>query len=439
MSDLRTFLAYSLTTLLGVACSAVIQAATPPSSGIDLTGKVTADGKPVSGAMVFVYTAHPKTGISSYCPSCYPDCSKKQQTKRDGTFKIPSLADWLKFRLLVVKSGYEPQFVPKVDPASGPVEVQLKPAVADLSHGVIGAHIVDEHNKSIVGATMEPGGETQSNGTMCGYAPNVQPVAISDENGDARFFPKESIAGLVITTTARDHSLDRRVLTPSDNKSLPTIVLLPGTTVTGILRSPTGTALSGVAMTLAGNEWSVPGCGYGVSDRIATDDNGRFTFSNVSQGTELRVSAQMESLGRQGLSASSADFMTSESGTTTEIDMSAEPAVEIDGQVVLSNGNPLPDKTPINLGRESTRDALFYSMASDGRFHFQGVPLTENVQLRIEVKGYILHPNAFAKSDVYLLRAALARGERHFSIVLDPVDAVSNREGVASNRDVSLR
>ena len=172
MSVYRCFLSYSLTALFAVTCSAEIQAATPSSSGIDLTGKVIADGKPLSGATVLVYTAHPKTGISSYCPSCYPDCSKKQQTSREGTFKIPSLANWLNFRLLVVKSGYEPQFVPKVDPANGPIEVRMKPAVVNLSHGVIGAHVVDEHNKPIVGASLEPGGERQGTGTMCGYHAN---------------------------------------------------------------------------------------------------------------------------------------------------------------------------------------------------------------------------------------------------------------------------
>src|SRR6266481_7491221 len=84
----------------------------------DLIGRVThEDGSPVAKATVFIYTAGPKKGTASVCPSCYADCRKKAQTDAEGKFRIESLDPTLLFRLLVVAGGHESQFVPKVDPA----------------------------------------------------------------------------------------------------------------------------------------------------------------------------------------------------------------------------------------------------------------------------------------------------------------------------------
>src|SRR3989442_15487087 len=94
----------------------------------DLSGRVTnPGGTPVPKATVFIYTAGPKTGTASTCPSCYADCRKKAQTDSQGRFQLESLDPKLVFRLLVVASGHEAQFVTKVDPAAAAANITLKP------------------------------------------------------------------------------------------------------------------------------------------------------------------------------------------------------------------------------------------------------------------------------------------------------------------------
>src|SRR3954464_1303910 len=135
----------------------------------DLSGRVTGlDGAPVSKATIFVYTAGPKTGTASTCPSCYPDCRKKAQTDAQGRFHIESLDSRLLFRILVVASGHEAKFVTKVDPAVGPAEIALKPVeeatLKSKSH--IAGMVLDPEGNALVGAVVGPEGVERGQGTQ---------------------------------------------------------------------------------------------------------------------------------------------------------------------------------------------------------------------------------------------------------------------------------
>jgi hypothetical protein len=90
----------------------------------DLVGGVKG-AKGVPRATIFISTAGPKVGTSTFCPSCYADCRKSAKTEAEGTFKIESLDPQLLFRILVVAPGYKPKFVSKVDPAKGPISIDL--------------------------------------------------------------------------------------------------------------------------------------------------------------------------------------------------------------------------------------------------------------------------------------------------------------------------
>src|SRR4051794_25945955 len=117
-------------TALMIATAGLFMGAAEP--GVDLAGTVTdAGGRPLPGATVYVYTAGPRQGTSSFCPSCYVDCGKRQVTDARGRFRIPSLDRSLLFRILTVREGYEPAFTPKVDPLQGETGVKLH--ATDLS------------------------------------------------------------------------------------------------------------------------------------------------------------------------------------------------------------------------------------------------------------------------------------------------------------------
>jgi hypothetical protein len=74
---------------------------------VDLVGHVRTAGEfPVEGANIVIYTASPRHGTSTLCPSCYPDCSKMAQSAGDGSFRILSLDPDLVFRVLIVSEHH---------------------------------------------------------------------------------------------------------------------------------------------------------------------------------------------------------------------------------------------------------------------------------------------------------------------------------------------
>src|SRR6266508_2475342 len=112
-------------------------AAAERAAGLTLQGRVASpEGKPIAGARVYVYTAQPRVGIGSACPSCYPECGKTVVTDSKGRFTIAGLSDGLFFRLLFVADGRVPLFHDKVDPLSGPLEQVLRGRDSVLAPGL---------------------------------------------------------------------------------------------------------------------------------------------------------------------------------------------------------------------------------------------------------------------------------------------------------------
>src|SRR5690348_134830 len=136
----------------------------------DLTGTIKdSEGKPLTHANVFIYTAGPKEGVGILCPSCYADCRKRTTTYSDGRFKIESLDSTLLFRILVVAKGKDPKFVPKVDPAVKPLEVALKPTKEGLKpEQQMKGRVIDPQGNPISGAVVNIRGVSRGESTRFG-------------------------------------------------------------------------------------------------------------------------------------------------------------------------------------------------------------------------------------------------------------------------------
>src|SRR5258706_16284865 len=94
---------------------------------LTLTGRVLGTrAKSIAGATVAIYTAAPRVGIGSACPSCYPECRKTAVTDAKGRFALAGLSNLLLYNLLIVRRGYVPQFVDRVDPLAAPIEPVLR-------------------------------------------------------------------------------------------------------------------------------------------------------------------------------------------------------------------------------------------------------------------------------------------------------------------------
>ena len=175
----------------------------------DLTGQIFArGGAPLPGpATVFIATAGPKVGTSPFCPSCYADCQKRAKTDANGNFVIKSLDPQLTFQILAVAKGYKPKYVSKVDPAKGtPVKIELESiesADAAPDHSIRG-RVVNPKGAPIEGAVVDMRGiETKDGGGSWGSLPGIDPLAVTDENGEFLITAKNPFEMMTVKVTAR--------------------------------------------------------------------------------------------------------------------------------------------------------------------------------------------------------------------------------------------
>jgi protocatechuate 3,4-dioxygenase beta subunit len=373
--------------------AAVLLAAAPPQvqPGIDLAGTVTdIDGRPLPGATVYVYTAGPRQGIGSFCPSCYVDCGKRQVTDARGRFRLPSLDRSLLFRILTVSEGYEPAFTPKVDPLQGEIGVKLRKT--DLSREDpqrrVTGRVLDPSGQPVVGATVEPVGfRTLLGEGEFGETPGLDALAITNGRGEFRFRVPEP--GVFAYALINARGLAPRVVADlTAGSGRPHDVTLPlGTTLMGSVRNSSGQGVPDAVVHVVPTELRIEQ--FTKWQEIATDADGRFTLPNVPADREYRVATRMDSLIGAGVGTAGRTVLAGKDGTVTGgLELTALPATVLAGQVVLTDGKPVPPGTQILLSRQGTWDAQTAILDAGGRFRFQAVPREETMGLFVRVPGY---------------------------------------------------
>jgi len=210
-------------------------AATEPRP--DLIGRVTSDeGAPLTNATVFIYSAGPKTGSATLCPYCYADCRKKTKTAADGHFKIESLDPQLRFRLLVVASGYESRFVTTVDPATGPREITMDTLTREELQGKarIAGIVMDQNGNPVPGATISPEGVEHGSVTQWGGTERfADPMAVADERGLFLLLCQPAVRTVHAVVEAPNVAKRWVALKPGGDHL---IRMVEGVTVTGLLK-----------------------------------------------------------------------------------------------------------------------------------------------------------------------------------------------------------
>ena len=233
-------------------------------------------------------------------PSCYPDCRKTAATDGEGRFSIRALSDSLRFRVLVVAKGWDPQFVDKVDPLEGPVEFRLahrRPEAGDPQHSLRG-QVLDPMSQPVVGATLEPFGYYKATGgdqymMRFGPSPGTDPLCVTDEQGHFSLALGDTGVDWYIRVRARDLAPQLLSRQPASGTPI-TVWMRHGATVTGKLLVE-DRPLPGVAVGLLQAERASQYSAYG-RDEIATDERGVFTFSNVTPGQDYLVHGKMTTL-----------------------------------------------------------------------------------------------------------------------------------------------
>jgi WD40-like Beta Propeller Repeat len=380
---------------IGIALSFLLTI-TAASASNDLTGVVVdASTKALSGATVYVYTAFPKVGVSSFCPSCYRDCGKHVAVNRAGRFRLKALDRTLRFDLLAVADGYEPSFVRSIDPMAGPVTIKLTPrSIADANRLITGT-VVDPHGKPVVGATVAPNGYRTERSVTYGNLPGIDKLSLTNAKGEFALRIPAADAKLDVLVTARSLAPHiERMLAPGQSKRIP---LVDGSTITGhVMRD--GKPLAGARVGFVqSNRASSDFLGH---FEIGTNGDGLFVMTNMGPNLTYTVYTPMEALSG-GVAAPKTVNVGDDKSSTDAGTLVVGPGRRIAGTVVVPEGASIPPHTQIMVIADGGGDARSVEVQGDGTFSFDAVPKGAT-ELSMRIPGLTLMLSSTRAHDVEL-------------------------------------
>jgi beta-lactamase regulating signal transducer with metallopeptidase domain len=360
----------------------------PDASRPDLSGAVTAkDGSPLS-ATVFIATAAPKTGTSTFCPSCYADCRKSTTTDAAGNFKIDSLDPQLTFRILAVAPGYKPKYVSKVDPAKGPQKIELDPiesadATPDRS---LRGRVVDPNGQPVPGAVVEVNGiQRQDEGGEFGQIDGVDPLAVTDAKGEFLVTAKDPFKTLDVKVSARAFA-DKNFSELPNGSQMNVLAIAEGATITGRVLAD-GKPVPGVSVGISGADRV--GNHFLGHFEVGTGPDGAFALVNIPPDADFHLYGIMSTMRKLG-TIPIQTIHTGKDGESTDVGaLAIGPAYRLAGRVVLADGKPVPPKTRLLISREDAWDSFQITLNKDGAFDTQGIP-PGALSLSVRIPAYHL-------------------------------------------------
>jgi uncharacterized GH25 family protein len=352
----------------------------------DLVGRVTADDV-IPKATVFIFTAGPKVGTSTFCPSCYADCRKSAKTDAQGEFKIESLDPQLIFRILVVAKGYKPQFVSKVNPAKGRITVDLEPVESEgiTPERSIRGQVVDSEGNPVIGAVVEAHGIRKKNdiGTMWGQLPGVDPLAVTDEQGEFQLASREPFQSLDVNVEAPGFA-HRKFTSLNSGLGRHKLTLTEGAIVKGRVVWK-DKPLADVSVGVAGVERDVER--YVGNFDVGTDNDGRFALMNLPPNVDYFIYGLMKNLRTYG-AIPVRKIHAGDDGSTTDVgDLLVERGQRLAGRVVCDDEDFIPENTRLLVSRQQAWDSMQLTLDENGRFDTEGVP-KETLSLSVRIAGY---------------------------------------------------
>lgn len=356
----------------------------------DLTGEVRAKNAGPLAATVFIATAGPKTGTSTFCPSCYADCRKNAKADAQGHFQIDSLNPRLVFQVLAVAKGYKPKFVSKVDPAKGPIKIELDAVTAADAppERSLRGRVLDHEGKPIEGAVVEMDGvRTRDGRGSWGTIKGVDPLAVTDENGEFLITSQEPYDMMDVTVKARQCA-------PKNFTKLPCgtahneLTVTEGTTVVGRVLFD-GKPLKDVSIGISGVERGVEE--YVGHYEVGTAANGVFALMNLPPDADYYIYGIMDSMKQFGAIPLQKIHVGKDGEETQVGDLIVKPAHRLAGHLELADGQPVPPKTRLLVSREEAWDSVQLTLDEHGGFDITGIP-SETISLSARVKGYRVSP-----------------------------------------------
>jgi Carboxypeptidase regulatory-like domain len=364
------------------------------ADAVTLNGKVTdAAGKPIEHATVMVYHAGVKTGYSTFCPSCYADCGKRTFTDATGTYTFTHLNPDLWFELLVVRAGYGPVSIMKVDPSTGPATAVLSPrSSSEDPRQMVRGRVVDRSGNLLRDVVVQPQGIASSLGAMIGTVPGLDLLVVTDDKGEFEIHSEGAASKMLILVEARNMAPKFIVMDTGTERR--TVSLYEGAIIRGRLIAD-GKAVGGAEIGLVprdrggfGSDLSIFGNPYGEL-KVGTQDDGSFAITNVPAPVEWCAYAKMKSLVGRG-ATEPVMCATSVDGQVVDVgDIEVKPGHRLKGQIVLSDGKPIANGMEVVITSDRGWDSQTVTLGPDGHFEFEGLS-TGNYSISPAVRGYTL-------------------------------------------------
>jgi hypothetical protein len=364
----------------------------PVLAGVSLDGQVLDDTrKPVVGATVFMHSAYPREGTSSFCPTCYPDCQKRARTNAEGRFTIEDLDGSLVFRVLVAGPGLRPQFIDDIDPAKSSVTaIVSRRGHVDPKRELRGV-VIDPKGHSIGGAVITPVGfSTKTQYRYNGFSDGEALAVSSDDGSFALALPSAPPqAQWLVRIEARDFAT--RLFNKLVQGAPSTVYQLrEGATVIGRLMKQG----QPVTRREVGLVQSVRDTAMFTGVRtVATNDDGVFLFVNVPANDDYVFFGKTDSLASLGALS---DRPVRAPGDGKQLDLGElelEPGLKLSGRIVTPGNAPIPPGTRLLAARLRAWDSATCIVNRDGTFSLMGLP-KEAFRLNSRIPGYRVAPSS---------------------------------------------
>jgi hypothetical protein len=359
------------------------------NASTDLKGLLsTSDSKRPNNAHIYIYEAFPRTGFSSFCPSCYRDCGKHVDVNDKGEFVVKNLDDSLVFNVLAVAKGYEPTLTQHVDPRKGTAAIVLAPRARQDALTITGT-VIAADGKPAVGAVIEPNGYhtyrimpdgRRVRAIRYGYAAGVDKIAIADQEGKFVLHIPEGDGQLDIRVCARGNAPQIvRELVPQEER---TIRLVAGGAISGRLvrgSAPLAGIRVGVVQENRGSS------NYLGRADIATDDKGFFTIANLAVPNRYVVYVPMADM-RDGAVEPITVDVASETNTVDVGTLQVVKSRTIRGSICVPDGYLIPPHTRVTVEAEIAADGKDVEIRPDGTFVIDGLP-NDELSLHAQLPG----------------------------------------------------
>lgn len=348
--------------------SGVAAAVTPGA----LTGQVANEkGAPIAGALVDLYTAKPRVGLATTCPSCYRDCAKSTKTDENGRFSIGDLDPGLLFRVLVMASGRRAVVTELIDPVETELKVQLEPLPGDLPPDrMLKGRVFDEHGKPLAGAVVSPRGAKTHERRWWGRLPGVDEAAVTDAEGRFVITSQDPKLGLDLQASAPGYADFPSQLFDLDGGEH-VVRMRRGADVEGRLIYQ-GKPVRRRAVGIVQRDRSA-GSFVGETT-LATDDEGGFLFVNL-QPDERYVLYSLCDAGQDLPVLKTVSLETGSDAQVTRLgELSLLPGLMLAGRVELPAGATLPAGAKLRVSRDPAWDWCEASLSADGEFKIRSLP-----------------------------------------------------------------